>query len=508
MTTAQARYTKLESVRTGALLRARQAASFTIPAIMPPDGHDDSSALPQPYQSLGARGVNNLAAKMHLALFPPSTSFFRMVIPDAVIREMDAEGSDVDRADVEEALRRYEKAALQGFETSNLRSVLHTAFKHLPVTGNGTLYAPKSGANRFYPLDRYVAQRDETGRLLELVIKEPVAPAALTPEVYALLKDSSGSEDKNDQKDVDLYTHVRLEDGKHRWYQEIEGKRIPGTDGEAPEADSPWIVLRWTAVANEDYGRGMVEEYLGDLVSLDGLNKAILEGAAAAAKVLIMVKPNSSTKKKDLESENGSVIAGDPEDVGMLQAEKFADFRVAKEMIDELTLRLSHAFLLQSGTVRDAERVTAVEIRAMAQELEDVLGGVYTVQSRELQLPMVRRLLAQALSEKRIPPLPDGTAEPSIVTGFEALGRGHELNRFRAFMEDAIAIYGDRAAEYFDVEVGLKKLATQHNVDVDDAILSNEDVAQKQDQANAQALAQQAAGPVAGQLASAAVQGG
>ena len=42
-------------------------------------------------------------------------------------------------------------------------------------------------------------------------------------------------------------------------------------------------------VDGEDYGRGRVEEFLGDLQSLESLTQAITEGSAAAAKVVFLV---------------------------------------------------------------------------------------------------------------------------------------------------------------------------------------------------------------------------
>src|SRR3546814_9435028 len=94
-------------------------------------------------------------------------------------------------------------------------------------------------------------------------------------------------------------------------------------------------------------------------------------------------------------------------------------FSVASQVAERLELRLSHAFMLQSGTVRNAERVTAEEIRAMAQELENVLGGVYTVLSAEFQLPLIRRIPYVLIRQGEAPEMPK-TVVPTVVTGFEA----------------------------------------------------------------------------------------
>ena len=50
---------------------------------------------------------------------------------------------------------------------------------------------------------------------------------------------------------------------------------------------------------------------------------------------------------------------------------------------------MSYAFLLNTAIQRDAERVTAQEIRYMAQQLETAMGGIYSLLSQEFQLPLV-----------------------------------------------------------------------------------------------------------------------
>ena len=42
-------------------------------------------------------------------------------------------------------------------------------------------------------------------------------------------------------------------------------------------------------VDGESYGRGRVEEFIGDLKSLEALSQALVEGSAAAAKVVFTV---------------------------------------------------------------------------------------------------------------------------------------------------------------------------------------------------------------------------
>ena len=132
---------------------------------------------------------------------------------------------------------------------------------------------------------------------------------------------------------------------------------------------------------------------------------------------------------------NINFFQGDVNDVSTLQLQKSQDFRIALDTITQVRDRLSFAFLLNSSVQRNAERVTAEEVRFMAQELESALGGVYSVLSQEFQLPLVNLLLQRLVKSKKMPKFPKDTVKPQIVTGIEALGRGQDLNKLSQFLQ-------------------------------------------------------------------------
>lgn len=504
MSDAKKRWQQLNSLRDGVLKRARDAAKLTIPAILPEEGQDENSPLPQPYQSLGARGVNNLASKLLLALLPPSNTFFRFSVDPEVQAEIDEAGA---KNDVDDKLRRRENKIMKWIERSALRIALFNALRQLIITGNALLFIPKSGKMRTFRLDQFVVVRDPSGDLTELYIREEADPHTLPAEV-AEACDCNLNEQKGDTKNAEIYTAVKLRAGGKMldYWQEINGIEVPGSRGQSRVDESPYVVMRWSSSDNESYGRGHVEEYIGDLRSLEGLSMAIVGFSAVAAKVIFLVHPNATTKVKDLaEAGTGDFVKGALKDIEALQLDKYADFKVAKDTLEGLVLRLSHAFLLSTGTVRDAERVTAEEIRMQAQELEDVLGGVYTVQSQELQIPLIKRIIDVMERKGDLPKLPkDLGVEPSVVTGFEALGRGHELNRMRSLFADLVNTFGPEVLQQY-VKLGdaLQKFAVGHNVDIEDLFKTDEEVqkeqAAQQQQAMAQQMAMNAAGPAAGQ---------
>lgn len=471
------RYAQLEGARDAFLQRARDAAKLTIPTLVPPDGHSGTSNFETPFQSVGSRGVNNLASKLLLTLLPPNSPFFRLTIDDYDLAQL--AGPDA-RGKVEEALSTIERAGLSEIEGTAIRVPVFEALKQLIVAGNALVYMPKKGGMRVYRLDRFVVKRDAMGNVLEIITKESVSPLMLDEETRALLTDP---EDRNN-KDYDLFTCVKkTEKGKWEVYQEVQGIEVPNSRGTYPEDRNPFIPLRFTRIDGEDYGRGFVEEYIGDLRSLEALTQAIVEGSAASAKVLFMVRPNGTTKAKNLaQSPNGAIVTGDANDVSTLQVQKAGDFRVAMETMRTITDRLSYAFLLNSSVQRQAERVTAEEVRYMAQELETAIGGVYSILSVEFQMPLVKLILARLEQAGKMPKMPKDTVKPTIVTGMEALGRGQDLNKLAQFLQYLQPLGPEVIASSMNIDDYIDRLGASLGIDTGGLIKSAEQKAMEQQQ--------------------------
>lgn len=501
---AKSLYQRLETYRRPYLDRARKASELTIPSLIPKEGSTGNTQFVTPYQGVGARGVNHLTAKLLLALLPPNSPFFRLNISDqALLALTQQEGM---RAKVEEALGSYERAVMGYIESNNIRPTTSEALKHLIVAGNVLLFLPPEGGMRAYPLSAYVIRRDPVGNILDIVTREQVAISALPEEIVSRIK---GGKEKAQETPVDIYTHVfrSKTDGQWEAYQECEGEVIPGTENTYPIDKSPWMALRFTKVDGEHYGRGFVEELLGDLMTLEATTQAIVEGSAISAKVIFLVNPNGVTKAHKLaKAENGAFVEGDISDVEALQVQKASDLRVAQELSRSVTERLSFAFMLNSAIQRNGERVTAEEIRFMASELEDTLGGIYSILSQEFQLPLVRRLMVQMQGQKLLPELPKQAVNPTITTGMEALGRGHDLNRLNTFIQQ-LAPLGPALGEYLNVGDYITRVGTSIGLDMKGLVRTEEEVQQMRQQAQMMAMAQSAAPNAVKAMADAAAGG-
>lgn len=505
---AAALYAVLEQDRMPFLERAIDASKLTIPTLVPPIGHSNATKFYTPYQSVGARGVNNLASKLLLALLPPNTPCFKLDIDQFTLEKLGAMPEM--KAQVDSKLNKMERSVQRKIETEALRVSMFEALKHLLVAGNALLYMPKAGGMRVFHLHNYCIQRDPMGNVLDIVVKETVSPATLTDEVRELMStnadDGSNTSQTSRTKTVDLFTHIKWAGNEWKVYQEIEGKTIPSSVGTYPKGASPWIPIRMTKIDGESYGRGYVEEYIGDLKSLEGLQQAIVEGAAAAAKVLFLVNPNGTTNMKDLaETESGGFVDGTDADVTVLQLEKYNDFRVALESSNRIEERLSFAFMLNSAVQRGGERVTAEEIRFMAQELESGLGGIYSILSQELQLPVVSRLMFVMQRARELPSLPKGVVKPVIVTGLEALGRGNDLNKLDTFIAGLVNV--EEARGRINWSNYSMRRATALGIDTEGLIMTEEEFQAQQKAQMMQAMVQQGIGPGVTALGQMAKQG-
>lgn len=465
---------------------------------MPPAGFGPHTVLPTPYQSIGARGVRNLSSKLLLALFPPNTPIFKYAMDDLTLRKLEQEqGRPGLRGEIEKALSARERAVLQEMETALFRPAAFVALQHLLVSGNFLLYVPPDhGRARGFRLDQFVVRRDPSGSVLEIIVKEAVLPGNLPASVRELVQGAKGAkpEETKDGKTTkvklgddplpdssgawDLYTSITRNVDQNRWdiRQEINGKTVPDSDGYYPIDQLPWLPLRLSTQPGEDYGRSYIEEYLGDLDSLEGLVQAIVEGSAAAARVVFLVSPNGTTSLRVVaKAKNGDTVSGSPNDVGAMRLDKAADFAVAQRQAQDIAQNLAFAFLLNTAIQRNGERVTAEEIRYMAAELDDALGGVYTLLGAEFQLPVVQQFERRMEKNKNVPPLPDNMVRPTIVSGMEAIGRGYDQRNLKMFVTDIIQTVGpELAMRVLNLEELLKRSAASYGIDTEGLLVSQE----------------------------------
>ena len=461
---ARERYSQLTSNRTQFLDMAIECSELTLPYLVTEDqNYKGKKTLLQPYQSVGAKAVVTLAAKLMLAILPPQTAFFKLQVKEDKLGEtLDA----TMRSELDLSFSKIERLIMDYIAASSDRVVVHQALKHLIVSGNALVFMGKDGL-KHYPLQRYVVDRDGNGNVIEIVTKELISRKVLG------LAPAKPNEDVNDEygateDDAEVYTCVRMDEssGNWKWHQEVDDQILPGSQSTAPKNASPWLVLRFNTVDGEDYGRGRVEEFIGDLRSLEGLSQALVEGASVASKVVFLVSPSATTKPGTLaKAGNGAIIQGRPEDVGVVQVGKTADFATAAQLAAAIEKRILEAFLVMN--IRNAERVTAEEVRLTQLELEKSLGGLFSLLTVEFLIPYLNRTLLILQRSNQIPRLPKDVVRPKIVAGINSLGRGQDNESLTRFIQTVAATLGPEAlVKFIDPSEAIKRLAAAQGIDV------------------------------------------
>lgn len=489
----KARYQKLATQRLPYEERARECAKLTIPTLYPDQGANSATTFTTPYQSVGARGLNNLASKLLLTIMPPqaTTNFFRLTVDEQMLEKLT--GQEGLTAEIDKTLAKFERAVQLDLEASGDRAVVFEALKLILATGQVVVKDTATGLKMFR-LNSFVCKRSPTGKPLCAIIHEKVAVAELPDYAKPFAKKAGDIGTANEYDDtVDVYTEVKFMADKVVTSQEIDGKILPEATVIEPADKHSWMVIAPLLVNGEDYARSFVEEYLGDLYSLEGLSAALLKAAAAVSKVVYLVRPNSMTDVEELNAaESGDYVTGAKDDIATIQLEKYPDLKFVADQIVALEKRLSYAFLLNTAIQRNGERVTAEEIRYMATELEGSLGGIYVSLSNTFQKPLVQKRIHKLTKQGRLPPLPEGVVKVTIITGVEAIGRTTDLQKLDQLVKD-IQNLGPQALAYLNMGEWLSRRCTNLGISSEGLVLTEDEFKEQQAQAMQAQMAQEVA---------------
>ncbi|QSI31470.1 phage tail protein [Variovorax sp. RKNM96] len=498
MATLKSEYDRLSSARSPYLTRARDCAKYTLPWLVPVQGASGSTRMRVTYSTYGARCVNSLASKLMLALFPPKQSFFKLGVTKRLEEQL---GGAAKKADIDKALASIEQRVLDEINGTNTRTPAGEALKHDIVAGNVLIHMLPEGGLKSYPLSQYVCKRDKAGTPLRIFLEEKVSILTLPDSIRMAVREkllAKGEKADNVEENLCLYTGIVRKDGRWHVSQEVEGINIPEAAGQYPLDATPWLPLRWIPDSTGDYGRSLVEDYLGSFISLESLTASLVKATAIGAKVVFLRNPSAATSAAKLtRAETGAVIDGKKDDITVVEVGKQVDLNTCRQMIADLKEELAFAFCLNQAIQRNAERVTAEEIRFMAQELDATLGGNYSTLAVDFQLPYIKRLMLQMQRQGKLPQLPKGSVTPVITTGLDALGRGADLDNLKAFVKDIVDLGGPAALKtYLNFNDLLKRLSTARGILSDGLVKTAEEVAAAE-QAEQQAAMIQQLGPQA-----------
>lgn len=469
--------------------RCEAFSRWTVAAIMPADGNE---GVEQVHGNVpkGARWVNHLANRVVDVLFPISRPFFTVAMtPEAKLKleqEMGEEESGKIQEAVRDATSRVEEAAMRRLRLTEYRPVAIMAAKHLIVTGNALLRRMPDGERVLYPVNRYGVRRDILGIENEVVLADKKVFSTFDEATKELIL---GVQPQIKPEDVvELFTHYKRDGKRWKIEQEAEGVNLGNTSYQS-EADYDLLVLDWTLHPGEHYGRGLVEEHATTFHHIDVSTEAMSDLMAIVADVKFFVRPGSPLSM-DLAALNaaprGTYWSGNAEDIGVPDMKARGDLAVLAQVVQGWEADLSQVFLLSS--VRDAERVTAEEIRMIANELESSFGGLYSQLAQKWQQREAEFAISKIDFSKDVGGMGEAF-EVVVTTGLESLSREGQIDNLRLAIGDLqmMEVVPEELREAFNVLRFAKFVFTNRNVDLNAFLNTEEEMQAIRQQALAEA---------------------
>lgn len=478
------------TVEKGDLLdRARAFARWTVAAIMPAENSQGQEQVHGNVRK-GARWVNHLANKIVNVLFPISRPFFTIAMTPEAKLELEQEIGEENSGELQENIRsatsKISEAALRKLKLVSYRPVAIMATKHLIATGNALLRRMPSGERVMYPVDRYGVRRNIRGEEIETVLSDKKTFSTFDMATQALIKEAHPA--TKDEDVLELLTHYIKEGSRWAVTQEVEGVAI-GEKQHQSEKDYDLIILDWSLFPGENYGRGLVEDNATMFHHIDVCSEAISDLAAITADIKFFIKPGSplSVSVSELNAAaRGSYHVGNGEDITVPDVKARNDLQVLVDLVQDAENELAQVFLISN--VRQAERVTAEEIRLVAGELESAFGGLYSQLAEKWQQKEADYAIAEIDFEEEVGSL--GTSfEVLVTTGLESLSQEGQIDNLRLAVSDLQMM--DQVPEDVRGAINALRFAkfvfTNRNVDLDAFLNTAEEMAANREAALAEA---------------------
>lgn len=481
--TGQSIWQRMEAAKSALMTRIERCAALTIPKVCLPTGFDvESYDQTHDYQSLGAQATNHVVNKLMVAMFAPSRPFFR--VAEGRETKKKAAESGLKEDDLQTILASMERQGSVMLDKLAQRPKLYQAARHLVVTGNALLVLDP-GKIRVMGMRYFCVKRTHDGAIHTLAIREIMCFNELDPKVQALWAKRYSPLDK-----VSHYRIIKKTPTGYMMDQYVEDTKLPKEfSARWTEAKMPYRVLTWDLADESDYGTGLVEEYIGDFEALSVLAESVVTGAVVGSEFRWVANPNGMTSIEDFRnSRNGDTIPGNAKDIGAISPPTADGVKMGLSVSQVYEQRISRGFLMGSAVTRQAERVTAEEVRMTAMELESAFGGTYSALAPSMQQPIALWMLANADT-----PIAGTDLSVVIVTGLDALSRNGDLENLKQGLA-TLASFA-QAPEAFIQRIKWDALAKfvgdGVGIDLQRFIMNGEEFAQVQQAMMAQAQAQE-----------------
>jgi hypothetical protein len=468
--------------------KAEEMAGWVLPGLMTDPNKTDqkAEALQYDYQSVGALLVNNLTAKLAGALFPAGRPFHKLKI-DAELKAMALE-SGTDESALEAGAAEMERLSTEQLFKNAALSRLHRALKLAIVTGDCLLYRD-TRRHRFlvWNLHSYAVRRNAYGQVDEVILKQRVRVSALPTDLqraYSSRKPGAKPNDVVEMFTEVVYDRTNADNPNAVVQQSIEGILV-SEPTQYPEHLCPYIVLSWSVPDGEHYGRGYVEEYCGDFAKLSQLSEYLALYEMESLHMLNLVDEAGGGVVDDYQGADlGEYVPGKAGSITSYERGDYHKIAQVQQSLEQIEQRLARAFMY-NATQRNSERTTATEVRIVAEEAENLLGGTYSILAETLQAPLaylcMYEVALQADDTDVLYEVVQRQYRPEILTGIPALTQASETqNLMRATGELAQIIPAlAELSQRFDTEKVIELVMRNNSVPLESISKTPEEMEQE-----------------------------
>lgn len=471
MESYQALYAQYED--SNVVAKARDYARYTLPYICAQSaqsGDGRRQQLERDYQSVGAFLISNVSAKLAEALFPSNRRMVRV----------DIKGEHRSRASsIDSALLAIETELVKIARANGGYAQLIECIQHLYVTGQCCLRRLSGGGYLVYGLNSFVTRRDSYGTVVDAVIREYIDYSQIPEDIR------EANNLKDNLKPWELYTRVHHVGEIVQVIQKLADRgSIIGT-AEYPIKGCPFIFPTLHLSSGEHYARGEVETYAGDFQRLSNLSEAGVLYEVEALKVLHITR-GAGPAIEDLRSAGCGEFIELPQQTEV-EAYEGGDYNKLAQVnaeVNSIIQRLYQAFAY-AGSQRDAERVTAEEVRRVATEADRSSASAYSILGKTLQIPLAYVLLEE-MDSQLFQGVAGGSISLDVSAGLDALGRTIESQQLMQALSEsgnalvAVQNINQVSGGILDPIKIMQQIFTANGVELDDYTKPKEQLQQEQ----------------------------
>lgn len=407
-----------------------QFARYTNPRLYPDTqtAMQNSVQITRSFQTVGPVVMENLVSQLASTMFPVDRPMFRYIIPEAIIKQAKAgtlqnkRGESLTYEFLIEVCTRLERESVTYFNQIGVTPSAPDFLRGAGTFGDHLIYLHEDTFDH-HNIRNYRCRTTLDGELDLVVIWYPITrkQADVKQGIYRNTAPQTSSK-------VDAFiTVVQREKVGDNKFEYVERKFINDTllEPEIRYTKPRYFKYAWWLIKGDHYGYGHVDKYATLFDTLNATCRAIDDKNGQLADLINIVAPGSIAAKniEALRSApRGDYVVMNPGEISPYIPGTHFGMEYLLQYRATLSAELQQAFVYQPAMFRDAERVTAEELRLKANIFKATLGNVFS------SLETTNTLFVNHYTERHGKELEAAGITPSIVTGTAALSRAYEAD--------------------------------------------------------------------------------